>query len=191
MPEKLANPAPLGLACFALTTFLLSAVNAELAQRDLLGAVVSVALVYGGVVQIMAGMWEIKGGSTFGGVAFSSYGGFWVSFGLILILEFLGIWTVSPTALGVFLLAWTLFTFYLWVATFSLNKALVSTFTLLLLTFSLLDIGHLASIPIANVVGGYVGILCALNAWYVSAALLLNELFGREVLPLGHTKQKN
>jgi succinate-acetate transporter protein len=191
MSEKLANPAPLGLACFALTTFLLSVVNAELAQKDLIGAVVSCALVYGGVVQILAGMWEIKAGSTFGGVAFSSYGGFWISFGLILVLEFLGIWTVSPTALGIFLLAWTLFTFYLWVGTFRLNKALVSTFTLLLLTFALLDIGHLASIPIANVVGGYVGILCALNAWYVSAALLLSELFGREVLPLGHTKREN
>jgi len=191
MSEKLANPAPLGLACFALTTFLLSAVNAELAQRDLIGAVVSCALVYGGVVQIMAGMWEIKAGSTFGGVAFSSYGGFWMSFGLILLLEFLGIWSVSPTAIGVFLLAWTLFTFYLWVGTFSLNKALVSTFTLLLLTFALLDIGHLASIPIANVVGGYMGILCALNAWYVSAATLLSELFGREVLPLGHLKREN
>ena len=69
MSEKLANPAPLGLACFALTTFLLSVVNAELAQKDLIGAVVSCALVYGGVVQILAGMWEIKAGSTFGGVA--------------------------------------------------------------------------------------------------------------------------
>jgi len=191
MSEKLANPAPLGLACFALTTFLLSIINAELAQKELLGAVVSCALVYGGVVQIMAGMWEIKAGSTFGGVAFSSYGGFWISFGLILLLEFLGVWTVPPTAIGVFLLAWTLFTFYLWVGTFSLNKALVSTFTLLLLTFVLLDIGHLASISIANVVGGYLGILCALNAWYTSAAILLNELFGRDVLPLGHIKQEN
>jgi len=191
MSKKLANPAPLGLACFALTTFLLSVINAELAQKDLIGAVVSCALVYGGVVQIMAGMWEIRAGSTFGGVAFSSYGGFWMSFGLILLLEFLGIWVVPPTAIGVFLLAWTFFTFYLWVGTFSLSKALVSTFTLLLLTFALLDLGHLADIPIVNVAGGYVGILCAMNAWYVSAATLLSELFGREVLPLGHIKREN
>ena len=190
MSQKLANPAPLGLACFALTTFLLSAINAELAQKDLIGAVISCSLVYGGVVQITAGMWEIKTGSTFGGVAFSSYGGFWITFGSIILLEFLGIWTVSPTALGVFLLAWTIFTFYLWVGTFSLNKALVSTFTLLLLTFAFLDVGHLASIPIINVVGGYTGMLCALNAWYVSAAILLNELFGKELLPLGHIKRE-
>lgn len=189
MAAKLANPAPLGLACFALTTFLLSALNAELAPKELMGAVVSCALVYGGAVQIMAGMWEIRAGSTFGGTAFSSYGGFWLCVGLILLLELLGIWTVSPVALGVFFLAWTLFTFYLWIGTFRLNWALVSTFALLLLTFILLDIGHLAGIPIANVVGGYVGILCALNAWYVSAALLLNELFRREVLPVGHIKR--
>ena len=189
MPEKLANPAPLGLACFALTTFLLSALNAELAPKELAAPIVSCTLVYGGAVQIMAGMWEIRAGSIFGGIAFSSYGGFWSSFGLIRLLEFLGIWTVSPTALGVFLLGWTLFTFYLLVGTFRLNWALVSTFALLLLTFVFLDIGHLAGISTANVVGGYVGILCALNAWYVSAAVLLNELFGRDVLPVGHIKR--
>ena len=187
--EKLANPAPLGLACFALTTFLLSTLNAQLASKDLTGAIVCCALIYGGAIQIMAGMWEIRNGSTFGGMAFSSYGGFWMSLGLILLLEFLGVWTVSQAALGVFLLAWTLFTFYLWVGTFRINKALMSTFTLLLLTFVLLDVGHLAGIVIANVVGGYLGILCALNAWYVSAAMLLKELFKREVLPLGDIKQ--
>ncbi len=189
MPEKLANPAPLGLACFALTTFLLSMLNAELAPKELMGAFVSCALVYGGAIQIMAGMWELRAGSTFGGIAFSSYGGFWLCMGLILLLEFLGVWTVPQAALGVFLLAWTLFTFYLWVGTFRLNWALVSTFGLLLLTFILLDIGHLAGISTANVVGGYVGILCALNAWYVSAAVLLNELFRKEVLPVGHIKR--
>jgi succinate-acetate transporter protein len=187
MSAKDANPAPLGLACFALTTFLLSTLNAELSPQDVIGPIVSAALIYGGVIQVMAGMWEIRKGSTFGGVAFSSYGGFWMSLGLIFLLDSLGIWPVSQGALGVFLFAWTLFTFYLWVATFRINKALTSTFALLLLTFVLLDIGHLAGIANANVAGGYTGILCALNAWYVSAAMLLNELFKREVLPLGHT----
>lgn len=187
--QRVANPAPLGLACFALTTFLLSAFNAELAPRDLTNVIVSCSVIYGGAIQILAGMWEIGKGSTFGGIAFSSYGGFWISLGLILLLEFLRIWTVSAAALGVFLLAWTLFTFYLWVGTFRISKALMSTFTLLLLTFVLLDIGHLAGIGIANVAGGYVGMLCALNAWYVSAGMLLNELFRREVLPLGNVRQ--
>jgi len=191
MSEKLGNPAPLGLACFALTTFLLSIINAGLAQKDLTPAVVSSALVYGGIVQIAAGILEIKKGSTFGGVAFSSYGSFWISFALILLIQFLGIWTVPPAAIGIFLLAWTFFTFYMWIGTFSLNKALASTFTLLLLTFILLDVGHLAGIPLANVVGGYLGMACALNAWYTSAAILLNELFGRELLPLGHMKHGN
>lgn len=188
MSEKGANPAPLGLACFALTTFLLSTLNAELAPQNVIGPIVSCALIYGGIIQVMAGMWEIRKGSTFGGIAFSSYGGFWMSLGLIFLLEFAKVWTVSSAALGVFLLAWTLFTFYLWVGTFRINKALMSTFALLLLTFVLLDIGHLAGIDSANVAGGYTGILCALNAWYVSAAMLLNELFKREVLPLGHTE---
>jgi succinate-acetate transporter protein len=187
--QRVANPAPLGLASFALTTFLLSTLNAGLAPKDLTSAIVSCAFFYGGLIQIMAGMWEVRNGSTFGGIAFSSYGGFWISFGLILLLEFLEVWAISTTALGILLLAWTFFTFYLWVGTFKINKALASTFTLLLLTFVLLDIGHLVGINVANTVGGYLGILCALNAWYTSAAILLNELYKREVLPLGTIKQ--
>ena len=185
MSEKGADPAPLGLACFALTTFLLSAFNAKLIQEDALGPIVASALVYGGAIQVMAGMWEIRKGSTFGGMAFSSYGGFWMSLGLIFLLDSLKVLPLSQTALGMFLLAWTLFTFYLLVATFRINRALTSTFALLLLTFVLLDVGHLAGIDNANVAGGYSGMLCALNAWYVSAAILLNELFKKEILPLG------
>lgn len=185
MSEKLGNPAPLGLACFALTTFLLSVFNAKLAPNDLINPIVSSALIYGGIIQLAAGMWEIRRGSTFGAIAFSSYGGFWMSVGLILLLESLQIWIVTSTALGVFLLAWTLFTFYLLLATFRINRALMSTFALLLLTFALLDIGNLAGIANVNVAGGYTGILCAINAWYTSAAILLNELFKKEVLPIG------
>jgi succinate-acetate transporter protein len=188
MAEKMANPAALGLACFALTTFLLSVLNAGLASKELLSFVVSCALIYGGAVQIIAGVLDIRAGSTFGGTAFSSYGGFWICLGLALLLEFLGVYVLTQAAIGIFLLAWTLFTFYMWVGTFRLNWALVSTFTLLLLTFVFLDIGHLANIPIANITGGYTGIICALNAWYVSAAIILNELFEKEVLPLGHIK---
>ena len=189
MSAEDANPAPLGLACFALTTFLLSTLNAGLSPQDTIGPIVSAALIYGGIIQVMAGMWEIRKGSTFSGIAFSSYGGFWISLGLIFLLDSLRVWPVpaSQGAIGVFLLAWTLFTFYLWVGTFRINKALMSTFALLLLTFVLLDIGHLAGIANANVAGGYTGILCALNAWYVSAAMLLNELFERKILPLGQT----
>jgi len=188
MSEKLANPAALGLACFALTTFLLSVLNAGLASKELLGLVVSCALIYGGAVQIIAGVLDIRAGSTFGGTAFSSYGGFWVCLGLAFLLEFLGVWTLTQADIGIFLLAWTLFTFYMWVGSFRLNWALASTFTLLLLTFILLDIGHLTHMPTANVAGGYAGIICALNAWYVSAAIILNELFKKEILPLGNIK---
>lgn len=188
MAEKMANPAALGLACFALTTFLLSVLNAGLASKELLGLVVSCALIYGGAVQIIAGVLDTRVGSTFGGTAFSSYGGFWICLGLAFLLESLGVWTLTQDAIGVFLLAWTLFTFYMWVGSLRLNWALASTFTLLLLTFILLDIGHLANVPIANITGGYTGMICALNAWYVSAAIILNELFEKEVLPLGHIR---
>jgi hypothetical protein len=186
--EKLANPAPLGLACFALTTFLLSTLNARLAPKDITGPIVCSALIYGGIIQATAGAWEIRRGSTFGGIAFSSYGGFWMSVGLIFLLESLGSWTVSSAALGVFLLAWTVFTFYLLLGTLKINRALTSTFVLLLLTFALLDVGNLAGISNANIAGGYTGILCAINAWYTSAAMLLNELFKKELLPIGQTE---
>jgi succinate-acetate transporter protein len=125
MAEKMANPAALGLACFALTTFLLSVLNAGLASKELLSFVVSCALIYGGAVQIIAGVLDIRAGSTFGGTAFSSYGGFWICLGLALLLEFLGVYVLTQAAIGIFLLAWTLFTFYMWVGTFRLNWALV------------------------------------------------------------------
>jgi len=130
MSEKSVDPAALGLGGFALTAFLLSVLNAGLAPKELLGLVTSCALIYGGMIQTIAGVLDFKAGSTFGGTAFSSYGGFWMSLGLAFLLDFLRVWVLTQAAIGVFLLAWTLFSFYLWVGTFRLNWALVSTFTL-------------------------------------------------------------
>ena len=183
---KIADPGPLGLNCFALTTFLLSCVNAGLIDMEAAGHVwLTSGLVFGGIVQILAGMWEFKTGNLFGATAFSSYGSFWLSLSLITVFANIGYIPdseINTTLTGWFLIAWTIFTFYMWIGSFKINTALNVTFTLLLITFILLDIGHFGY-PIFNIAGGYVGILTALAAWYTSAAGLLNIIFGETVVP--------
>ena len=184
MNEKVANPGALGLACFALTTFLLNLVNAEIIPAKSLGMVLPMGLFYGGLVQILAGMWDIKRGDIFGGTCFSSYGGFWMGLALMIILERQGVLpAVPPEGMAAFLIAWGMFSIYATIATFKLSKALVFVFVTLTALFFLLAAGQFHHT--AHVVGGYVGIICALSAWYVSAAVLLNTMFNREVLPIG------
>jgi succinate-acetate transporter protein len=184
---KPANPGPLGLNCFALTTFLLSLVNAGIIDGEAAGHVwLTLALVLGGAVQVLAGMWEFKTQNVFAATAFSSYGGFWIGLGLIPIFVNRGIIVnteVNTTLLGWYLVAFTIFTFYMWIASFKTSRALAVVFTALLITFILLDIGHLVN-PTFNIAGGYIGIITALCAWYVSAAGVLNEVYGKVILPV-------
>lgn len=182
--SAIADPGPLGLACFALTTFCLSMVNAGLVIGESVAVVIALALVYGGATQILAGMWEFKKNNTFGATAFSSYGAFWISLGIFELFGPLKIMTVPSQGVWLFLLAWTIFTFYMWIGSFGTNKALVVTFTLLLLAFILLTIGA-AGNHAAHTWGGYVGIATALVAWYTSAAGVLNSTYGRIILPVG------
>ena len=141
-PVKSANPAPLGLAAFGLTTIVLSAINAGLLPREAVPVVVPLAFAYGGVAQIIAGILEFRTGNTFGMVAFTSYGLFWWWFAFLQ-------WTIGagwlkappPAAGGVVLLAWGVFTFLLWIVTFRLSKAVFSIFLLLWITFFLLAAG--------------------------------------------------
>ncbi len=186
--SAISDPGPLGLACFALTTFCLSMVNAGLVVAESVAVVIALALVYGGTVQVLAGMWEFKKNNVFGATAFSSYGGFWVSFGLFELLAVQKVWVVPPQGVWLFLLAWTIFTAYMWIGSFGTNKALVVTFTLLLLAFILLTIGA-AGNHAAHTWGGYVGIVTAFAAWYTSAAGIFNTVFGRVVLPVGPCKK--
>ena len=186
--SSIADPGPLGLACFALTTFCLSMVNAGLVDKAATIVVIALALVYGGATQILAGMWEFKKNNIFGATAFSSYGAFWISFGVFDLLATLKLVTVPAQGVWLFLLAWTIFTFYMWIGSFATNKALIVTFTLLLLAFILLTIGATGS-ESAHTLGGYVGILTAIVAWYTSAAGICNTVFGRVVLPLGPVKK--
>ncbi len=182
--QKIANAGPLGLAGFALTTFILSMHNTGLTT---LHSFWPWAVFYGGVAQFAAGMWEFKRGETFPATAFSSYGMFWMGLATAVFLLDYGIISVGAFASieKVSLISWTIFTFYMWIGTFKTNRALVSTFTALLVTFILLDISTITGITIIKTIGGISGIITAFCAWYISAAEIINESWEREVLPLG------
>ncbi len=182
----IADPAPLGLAAFALTTFLLSLFNAGLLSGDGEPIVFSLALFYGGLAQFAAGMWEFKNKNTFGAMAFTSYGAFWLAFwGLQQFYASKIPEAQLGVAVGWFLIAWGIFTAYMWIGSFKVNTAVMIVFLLLTTTFFLLGIGDLAGIEAISYLGGYVGIATAIAAWYASAAGVINTNFGRTVLPVG------
>jgi uncharacterized protein len=181
-----ANPAPLGLSAFALTTFVLSSSNAGfLFPKVGAGgaAVIGLAIFYGGLVQIIAGIQEFRAGNTFGATAFCSYGGFWLALGFILlpgtgILASLVADKALSSGVGTFLLGWTIFTGLMLIATFRLNGALVVVFALLFLTFLALTIGWLAGVGTGTFttwvgIGGWLGIVTAIAAWYTALAGVL------------------
>lgn len=173
---KTANPGPLGLCGFALTTFVLSFANAGLlpGKGDAL-VVLGLALFYGGVAQLLAGMWEFKAGNTFGATAFSSYGAFWLSFAALFLPSMGGAAsTVSATALGIYLLGWTIFTGIMMLGSFRTNGATALVFILLFITFLLLALGALQGNANLSKYGGYVGIATAIAAWYAAMAGVLS-----------------
>ncbi|MDO5682862.1 MAG: acetate uptake transporter [Propionibacteriaceae bacterium] len=182
----IADPGALGTAAFALTTFVLSIFNAGLLPVTLEPVVFGLALFYGGAVQLIAGVFEFLKGATFGALAFASYGGFWMSFWYYVTF-------VSPTlpkesahlATGVFLLAWTIFTSFMLIASSKVHRAMFLLFGLLFITFVLLTIGALGGVVLATRIGGFFGLVTALVAWYLSAASVISSTFGRDVLPLG------
>jgi succinate-acetate transporter protein len=181
MEHKVADPAPLGLAAFAMTTFCLSSANAGWFKGGGVGAAVALALIYGGTAQFAAGMWEFVRKNTFGALAFTSYGAFWIAFWLIVKAGAPG-----TDELGVFLLSWTIFTAYMTIASFKTNTVVASVFVFLTLTFAALTIGAWgAGHTGMTKAGGYLGIVTALLAWYGSAAGVINETHGKVVFPVG------
>lgn len=180
------NPAPLGLVGFGLTTVLLSLVNAGLLPSAGKAVVIPLALVFGGTMQIVAGLLEYREGNTFGTVAFTSYGAFWWWFGLLLIFAGNGWISLegATTTIGTALVLWGVFTVYMWVATFKLNWALWTIFLLLSITFFLLGLGDLGFDGLGTI-GGYVGILTGLAAMYTSFAEVANWAWARDVIPTG------
>jgi hypothetical protein len=178
-----ADPAPLGLAAFALTTFLLSVANAKWTRGT--GAEwLGYAIGYGGLVQLLAGMWEFKNRNVFGATAFSTYGGFWIGLGLYVEL-------VKPTAavldndLGWIVMAFLIFNSYMLLWSLFVNKAVFAVFLTLEITEILLVIGNLSNHGHVIEAGGIAGVVTAVVAWYTSAAGVINGMHGRPVLYVG------
>ncbi len=184
---KPANPAALGLVGFGFTTVMLSLINAGVLPHGGEQVVLPLAFAFGGFIQILAGLLEFKGGNTFGMVAFLAYGAFWWWFTLLVLLGGHGVLDLSQASstIAATLLGWGVFTLYMWVSTFKLNKALWWVFLTLWITFFLLGFGGLLGIKSLSVAGGWVGLLCGLLAVYTSFALVTNATFNRAVLPLG------
>ncbi len=179
---KLANPAPLGLTGFALTTWMLSMVNAGWFTGDNVPLVLASAFAFGGTAQFCAGLMEMPRGNTFGFVAFCSYGAFWWTFALF--VEFFAA-KVSPGFVGWWLVMWGVFTFYMWLGTLALNRALQAVFLALWVTFFLLGAGEWTGSSALHMAGGYMGLLTAVFAFYLAAAEIINETHGRTILPIG------
>lgn len=186
---SLRDPTPVGLAGFALTTFLFSIINAG--WLDQIGTFIPLAFFYGGLVQLLSGIWAFRNTNLFGAVVFTSYGAFWAAFGFFFFFaESLGVLTDAGATVGFTLLGWTVFTFYVAIAAIKVNRAVFVTFTVFLVTLLLLDLGFLLAIQGLVIAGGYAGIILALCAWYTSAAGLINHTFERIVLPLGFPVQQ-
>jgi succinate-acetate transporter protein len=184
-PPKLANPGPLGLFGFGLTTCVLSAINAGMLPHEAVAAVVPLAFAFGGVAQIIAGILEFRTGNTFGMVAFTSYGLFWWWFALLNWTIGAG-WLKPPpaSAAATVLLFWGIFTLLLWIVSFHLSKAVWSVFLLLTITFFLLAAGDFGYAT--GKLGGYFGLLTGIDALLVGFIETLNATAGRVVIPLGN-----
>jgi hypothetical protein len=184
-PTPLANAGPLGLSAFAITTFLLSMVNAGLIAEGAEPIVFGMALMVGGLAQVLAGMWEFRTGNTFAGTAFVAYGAFWLSFWALVQFYVADIPKADVgDALGLYLIAWGIFTAYMFVASFKTSRGVNVVFGLLLFTFLALGIGELAASTGLTRAGGYLGLLTAAAAAYVAMAEITNATFGRTVLPI-------
>ncbi len=190
VPTPIADPGPLGLAGFAMTTFVLSMFNAKLMGSGGEPIVFGLALAYGGIAQVLAGMWEFRTGNTFGAVAFTSYGAFWLSFWAY--VQFFADDVPAADAghaVGLYLIAWGIFTTYMLVASLRTTAAIATVFALLSVTFFLLGIGDAGAHENITKIGGWVGLATAAAAWYASFAAVTNSTFGRTVMPVGSLKR--
>jgi succinate-acetate transporter protein len=185
--DHIADPGPLGLAGFAMTTFVLSCFNAGFfgSKSPLEAVVLPLALFYGGLAQLLAGMWEFRKANTFGAVAFTSYGAFWLSFATYVKFVAPGLGAGAGSATGLYLLGWTIFTGYMTVASLGVSRAVAAVFVALFLTFLLLTVGAFLGSAGISVIGGYLGLVTAVLAWYASFAGVINATWKRTVLPVG------
>ena len=181
--DTTANPAPLGLLGFGLTTVLLNLHNAGLFALD--SMILAMGIFYGGIAQIIAGIMEWRKNNTFGTTAFTSYGLFWLSLAGLLILPKVGLAdAANPTAMGYYLFIWGLFTAVMFIATLRISGILQFVFASLAILFFLLAIGDWTGSALIKNLAGYEGVICGTSAIYAGLAQVLNEVYGRVVLPL-------
>lgn len=182
--DPTANPAPLGLSAFGVTTVLLNLANAGLYPLDAM--ILAMGIFYGGLAQVLAGAMEWRKGNTFGTTAFTSYGLFWLSLAGILALPGLGVAEApNAVAMGTYLLAWGVFTAVLFVGTLRLNRALQVVFASLTLLFVLLAVGDFTGSPTIKVIAGIEGVFCGASAVYAGLGQVLNEVWKRTLVPMG------
>jgi uncharacterized protein len=181
--ETTANPAPLGLAAFGMTTILLNIHNAGYFPMDTM--IFAMGIFFGGIAQVIAGIMEFKKKNTFGFTAFISYGFFWISLVGLMVMPKLG-WgeTPSSASMASFLGIWGLFSLFMLIATFKLNRALQIIFSLLVILFILLVFAKATGNETIHQIAGFEGILCGLSALYTAMAQVINEVYGRTVLPV-------
>jgi succinate-acetate transporter protein len=181
-----ANPAPLGLCGFGITTLVLSVINANLVSSTGTPVVLGLAIAYGGTAQLLAGMWEFRTGNVFGAVAFTSYGAFWISYFFLVTFDAKLIPAAEAgSAIGLYLWAWAIFTGMMFFCSFAATRAVQVVFLLLTLTFIFLGIGASGASSGMTHLGGWIGIATAIAALYTAAGEIMATVYTRDVLPLG------
>lgn len=185
--EITANPAPLGLMGFGMTTILLNIHNAGFFPLD--SMILAMGIFYGGFAQVIAGIMEFKKNNTFGTTAFTSYGFFWLALVALNILPEMGYGEAADSlSMASFLFMWGLFTLFMFIATLRINKALQVVFGTLTLLFFLLAIGNFTGSTLILTIAGYEGIFCGFTAIYAAMAQVINETYGKTVLPIGEVQ---
>lgn len=185
--ELTANPAPLGLMGFGMTTVLLNIHNAGFFELDAM--ILAMGIFFGGMAQVVAGIMEFKKNNTFGTTAFTSYGFFWMALVGLNILPEMGYGVpANSLSMAAFLFMWGVFTFFMFIATLRISKALQVVFGTLALLFFLLAIGNFTGSALILTIAGYEGIICGFTAIYAAMAQVINESYGKEILPIGVVK---
>ena len=182
LTDNTANPAPLGLLGFGMTTILLNLHNVGLFPLDTM--ILAMGIFYGGIAQIIAGVMEWKKNNIFGTTAFTSYGLFWLTLVGLLLMPKMGLAKPSPVSMSAYLGIWGLFTATMFIATLKFNRTLQFIFASLAILFFLLAVGQIAGSGVLKI-AGYCGIICGFSAVYGAVAHILNETYKRTVLPLG------